>query len=29
MLWGIAIGVWLVVAGRREPVGELVAQPSA
>ena len=28
MLWGIAIGVWLVLAGRRAPVNELVAQPS-
>ena len=29
MLWGIATGVWLMLAGRRGSVGELVAQPSA
>ncbi len=29
MLWGIGMGVWLVLAGRRGSVGELVAQPSA
>ena len=28
MLWGIAMGAWLVLAGRRSSVRELVAQPS-
>jgi hypothetical protein len=29
MLWGIAMGVWLVLAGRSGSVSELVAQPTA